>query len=347
MSVVLHVDTARWRAQQTTTMRQSPGLVPVVKGNGYGFGRDVLLAECRRLGEPDGAECSTDLVAVGTYHEANEALAVFPGGVLVLEPYRHPLHGRAPDVLDPRIVHTVADPDDVERIRRRHPAARVVLEGRTSMGRHGMSMPKLQGLLAQGVVVDGVTLHLPLGQGHAAEVRSWLDALPGVRQVFLSHVSPGELAELRRDYPDRSLRPRVGTALWLGDPHAAQLRADVLDVHRVVGTQRFGYRQHRVRGGHVLVVSGGTAHGVALQAPPAASTWRQRGIHVAEAALAAAARSRSPFTVGGRLAWFVEPPHMQVSLLHLPAGITPPAMGDTVPVRVRHTIAHPDEVVLT
>ena len=60
----------------------------------------------------------------------------------------------------------------------------------------------------------------------------------------------------------------------------------------------------------------------------------------------AAGRVRSPFTISGRATWFVEPPHMQVSLLSLPEGVTPPAVGDEVEVRVRHTTLHADAVVL-
>ncbi|MGB8380122.1 MAG: alanine racemase, partial [Dermatophilaceae bacterium] len=108
-----------------------------------------------------------------------------------------------------------------------------------------------------------------------------------------------------------------------------------------------GYRRRRLSQGHLVVVSGGTAHGVAMEAPTAAATVRQRAIAVAEGVMQAAGRVRSPFTVGGRFAWFVEPPHMQVSLLLLPEKVAPPQVGDTVSVRVRHTTLHADEVVLS
>ena len=38
MSLTLHVDGARWRAHLHGTLESMPGLVPVAKGNGYGFG---------------------------------------------------------------------------------------------------------------------------------------------------------------------------------------------------------------------------------------------------------------------------------------------------------------------
>jgi hypothetical protein len=38
MSLTLHVDGARWREHLLTTVGHHPGIVPVAKGNGYGFG---------------------------------------------------------------------------------------------------------------------------------------------------------------------------------------------------------------------------------------------------------------------------------------------------------------------
>jgi hypothetical protein len=123
-------------------------------------------------------------------------------------------------------------------------------------------------------------------------------------------------------------------------------RATVLDVHPVQLGDRVGYRQRRIlRTGSVLVVSGGTAHGIGLEAPVAATSSRQRAVSLARGGLDAAGRALSPFVVGGRQRWFVEPPHMQVSMLFLPAGATTPAVGDEVDVRVRHTITTFDRVV--
>ena len=52
MSFVLHVDGERWRAGHDRFVADHPGIVPVIKGNGYGFGRDLLCAEAARLGVP-------------------------------------------------------------------------------------------------------------------------------------------------------------------------------------------------------------------------------------------------------------------------------------------------------
>jgi hypothetical protein len=133
--------------------------------------------------------------------------------------------------------------------------------------------------------------------------------------------------------------------LWLGDRGAFDVRATVLDVHSVRRGERVGYRQRRVTGdGHVLVVSGGTAHGVGLEAPTAAATVRQRAIAMAKGSLDAAGLALSPFTIEGKQRWFAEPPHMQASMLFLPASVAPPAVGDEVGVDVRYTTTTFDKV---
>jgi hypothetical protein len=56
-------------------------------------------------------------------------------------------------------------------------------------------------------------------------------------------------------------------------------------------------------------------------------------------------RSLSPFWWAGKQRWFGEPPHMQVSLLFLPADVPPPAVGDELDVDVRMTTTHFDRVI--
>lgn len=48
MALTLYVDTARWRAHQKQITDQFPGLIPVCKGNGYGFGHERLCEEATR-----------------------------------------------------------------------------------------------------------------------------------------------------------------------------------------------------------------------------------------------------------------------------------------------------------
>lgn len=338
MSVTLHVDGARWRAALRRVVDERPGIVPVVKGNGYGFGRDVLCGEATRLG--------VRAIAIGTYVEAADAVAAFGRDVLVMEPFRAGVHSAHGAVADERLVHTVTSRDDLDALRALSPSARVVVEGLTSMNRFGTPVGQVADLAAAADAV-GVTLHLPLGTGHTAEIESFIDAAPGVLRWWVSHTSAAEVAQLRRERPGLELLPRVGTDLWFADPGAYQVRAHVLDVRRVDKRARAGYRQRPVGGGHVVVVSGGTSHGVAMESPAAAGSLRGQAIAVAEGVLEAAHRVRSPFTIGGVMPRFVEPPHMQCSLLALPDGVAPPRVGDTVPVRMRLTTAYPDEVVIS
>ncbi|MDV3220076.1 alanine racemase [Intrasporangium sp.] len=338
MTLTLHVDGARWRAAQAAATTAYPDLVPVIKGNGYGFGRDLLCAEAGRLGVP--------MIAVGTYAEVPGALGGFGGDVLVMEPFRAPIDAGLPDLANDRLVHTITAREDLDALRGINPSARTVIEVLTSMNRFGAPVARVADLLAA-AGGEGVTLHLPLGSGHVAEIGRVVEALAGVRAFFVSHTTSAELAELRRRFPDHRFAARVGTDLWLADRGAYEVRAHVLDVRPLAKGARVGYRQRPQPGGHLLVVSGGTSHGVAMESPAAAATTRGRAIAVAEGVLEAAHRVRSPFTVSGTMPRFAEPPHMQCSLLVLPDGVAPPRIGDTVPVRMRLTTAYPDAVVLT
>lgn len=337
MTFTLHVDGARWRAGMKGVLTSRPGLVPVVKGNGYGFGRDLLCAESARLGVPT--------IAVGTYVEVPTALAAFGRDVLVMEPYRAAIHAGLPALADRRLVHTITSRDDLEHLRGTEPAARVVVEGLTSMNRFGAPAARIGDLVAASEA-EGVTLHLPLGTGHVAEITSFVEAVPGTRRWFLSHVSASELTRLRSHYPEHEFLPRVGTDLWFSDRAAYEVRAHVLDVRPVAKGDTAGYRQRPLPAGHIVVVSGGTSHGVAMESPASAATPRSRAIAVAEGVLEAAHRVRSPFTVSGVMPRFAEPPHMQCSLLVLPEGVTPPRIGDSVTVRMRLTTTYPDAVVV-
>jgi len=341
VALTLHVDAARWRAHLAATVTANPGVIPVVKGNGYGFGLDLLVAECARLHGSAGV----GTIAVGSYAEAPVALGGFPGDVLVMEPYRPVIHAGLPFLGDGALVHTITHGPDLDDLSGRVGRPRVVVEGLSSMNRHGVPMdwlqPTLDALAPSELVA--LSLHLPLGFGHVAEVRQWVDRFD-VKQWQLSHVSAAEQSELRAAYPDHTFRVRMGTQLWLGDPGALAVRGHVLDVRHVSTGDHAGYRGKRLRAGWLMVVAGGTSHGVALEAPSGADSMRHRAVALAEGALEAVGRIRSPFRVGGHPTWFVEPPHMHVSLVVLPEGSTPPEVGDEVDVRVRNTTLHADAV---
>ncbi len=350
MPLTLRIDGDRWRAHLRATMDAFGGpsaLVPVAKGNGYGFGMAGLARRADWLG--------VDAVAVGTYAEVPEVLSRYGGDVLVMEPWRPFLQV----TYDPRVVHTVSRLRDLTVVGER-PGTRVVVEALTSMARHGMTRHDLaaaaDGVRRGRLRLEGMALHLPLAGDREPEAEEWAAVLEtsrlDTRTLWVSHLDPEQVDRLRADRPGLTVRPRVGTRLWLGDRGALRVTATVLDRHSVSRGERVGYRQRALtREGTVLVVSGGTAHGIGLEAPTPAGSVRQRATALARGGLDAAGLALSPFRVAGRQRWFVEPPHMQVSLLFLSRGAQhgdePPEVGDEVEVEVRYTTSTFDDVDLS
>jgi hypothetical protein len=341
MALSLYVETARWRAHQRSVLEAFPGLVPVAKGNGYGFGNQRLAEEATLLGAP--------MLAVGTAYEAAEAVEYFGGDVLVLTPYRI---GEDPVPLPGRVVRTVGSISGIRAL----VGTRIVVECMTSMRRHGILLQDVSKLVTalEDVRLEGFAVHLPLDRpdGHdpVAEVSAWVgrltDAGLPIPAVYVSHLSAKELQRLRGLYPDLSFRPRIGTRLWLGDHEALDCRGTVLDVTPVAKGDRYGYRQQKAPvDGHLVVVAGGTAHGVGLEAPKYMTGVTPRAKTLARAGLATVNRTSSPFSWSGRKVAFAEPPHMQVSILFLPGEIAPPAVGEELRATLRHTTTHFDRVV--
>ena len=347
MGFELDVDAARWRRHLATVAETSPGLVPVIKGNGYGLGRSLLAMETTALG--------LDTIAVGTYAEVPGALGAFAGDVMVLTPWR-PFFTDV--ILDDRVIHTLGRVDDVAALAASAPGARVLLEGETSMARHGLDRHELAAAVAAlgDLRVEGFAIHLPLSSlsgrgGNHGEAERWAAALEASQvdttTLYVSHLSPAEVSALAASRPHLDIRPRIGTSLWLGDLGALTVRATVLDSHLVARGEHIGYRQRAVpRDGTLLVVAGGTSHGIGLEAPKATAGVVQRGKSLAKGGLEAAGFSLSPFTIDGKQRWFAEPPHMQASMILLPASATAPAVGDSVDVAVRFTTATFDAVNL-
>jgi Alanine racemase, N-terminal domain len=371
MSFVITIDTPRWRAHQDqvrdSIAATGATLVPVAKGNGYGVGNVRLAAEARRLG--------ADSVAVGTVHEASAVLAAEAElDVLVLEPLtlRGVVVGDAWRALAEhpaaaRVIHTVASPEsatEIVALASPETPRRVVLEGLTSMRRFGMTEDEVAAAIttlaphiASGAIrLEGLALHLPIatpeeprigamamltsddsapqpvvvGSARVHEVVAWgllwpnllanLAGLSDAGSLWVSHLDDRECTQVREALPDVPIRLRLGTRLWLGD--RAALRA----------------------GGTVL--GGGTSHGVALTAPRPARNARQRAAAAGSGALEAAGRFRSPFRLpSGGQAWFLEPPHMHVSMLRIPKGTIPPPVGELLECDVRFTTVAPDAII--
>jgi alanine racemase len=358
MSLTLTVDGERWRRHLLATVERHPGIVPVAKGNGYGLTLGRLARRAQWLADhASDTGTPVDTIAVGTYDEVEPAATRYDGDLLVLTPWRP--FGAALD-LDPRtaarVVHTVSRVEDLADLRERHPQARFVLEQLTSMLRHGMTRRDLAAAadaLGQGRSgLRGVAMHLPLNTtSHLGEVTRLINdvvasGLP-TRTVFVSHLTGAELARLATSYPDFTVRPRIGTDLWLGDRGALSVTATVLDVHEVERGDTFGYRGRSApKHGHIVVVSGGTAHGIGLEAPTGDQSLKARAATLARGGLDAVGFVRSPFSIDGKQRLFAEPPHMQASMLFVPSGARVPRIGEDIDVRVRFTATDFDRVVV-
>jgi alanine racemase len=350
MTFDLVVDAARWHGHLDGLAAEVPGLVPVIKGNGYGFGRDRLIAESTRLQAPQ--------VAVGLYAEAIEARQSFAGDVLVMTPWRPYFTGAAVEAAlrDPQVIHTLSRLEDIAAIAiaANGNPVRVAIEGETSLARHGFDRHELAAVAAEvgTVTVEGLTIHLPFMPTNLAEADRWagqlLTSQLDTATFYVSHLTPTELAELRERRPELDIRARIGTSLWLGTLEPLSVQATVLDVHEVTRGERVGYRQRAMPAdGHLLVLSGGTSHGLGLEAPRAVTSPTDRAKRLARGGLEAAGFALSPFVVAGKQRWFAEPPHMQSSLVFVPSSVEPPAPGDTVSAAVRYTTTTFDSVLLS
>ena len=346
--VTLRLDGDRWREHLRTVAGATPGLVPVVKANGYGYGLARLAEESAKLG--------LDTLAVGMADEVAAVRDIFPGDIVILTPFAADNPVAVEVAVDPRVISTVSRLDDLDFLASLPARPRVLVEVLTSMRRHGVAATDLSRVapLLDRVGFEGWSIHLPLlPDGRYAEAerlaRAALGVAPGT--LWLSHLPAEEAEALARQLGGAGAAPvpvrlRVGTWLWLGDVSSRRATATVLDVHPVRRGERAGYRQRVTPAdGWIVVVAGGTSHGIGLEAPTPAATLRQRAIAVATGSLEAAGLALSPFTISGKKRWFLEPPHMQSSLLFLPRRTTPPAVGDELSVDLRLTTATVDHIV--
>jgi len=243
VTVFLTVRTAVWRSQIARTVAATDGLVQVVKGNGYGFGR-------LRLAEMAAEFCDT--VAVGTVHE----LAGLPDALtaVVLTPTL-----QAPATSDP--ILTVGRPEHLDALDAW--AGRVLVKLPTDLRRYGGSSSLIDSARTRGHEVVGVAVHPPIAGTDPDRIEQITSAIADVDPelpVWLSHLG---LDAYRSLPPDRAYRLRVGTSLWHGDKSALHLTADVLDVRAVSAGMTAGYHQATVAGdGHLVMIGAGTANGV-------------------------------------------------------------------------------------
>ena len=328
MTVRLTVPQAVWRQHVTTTAEAyGPALVPVIKGNGYGFGRPQLHRLAAELVGPLTSVC------VGNVHE----LADVPANVrpIVLTPTLVPPTGEDAAVL------TVGNTDHVEALRGCHGDVMVKLA--SSMRRFGATIDELPTLMRAvenlGLGVAGYALHLPLAgsdEDRVAEIAAWLPHLSFEHPLWISHLQPATMRALQAKYAPRSFKVRVGTALWHGIPKldALQLRADVLHTQPIGVGEIAGYHHTRAPfDGTLVVVGAGSAHGVS--ANDATSNDRPSG------------QALSPFHFARNRMALLERPHMHTSMCVVEAGALTPQVGDWVDVQRALITTHVEDIEWT
>ncbi len=374
MSFTLRIDSEKWHnhlhaVYQEIAVASGTPPVPVIKGNGYGLGQALLAAEAMNLG--------ADTIAVGTVFEIESITSVTEGDIIVLEPFDHRDTSAATQWWDisqkyfsGRIIRTIATPEALHQLLDGPGEVRIILEARSTMSRFGFSEDELLGALknekvrhamATGrIFVEGLSIHLPLEKtgpdAHAHEVMRWAGLWqsetavweghsPPAPMVWVSHCTDAELALVRDSLREVSVRMRVGTRLWLGDRSVLHAQATVLAVHPLSEGMKVGYRQRTgPKDSSVVILSGGTAHGIGLTAPSPSTSIRQRIVSLGTGALDATGRALSPFSIGGKQRWFVEPPHQHVSMVWLPNSTPLPRVGDHVPTEVRFTTSRFDSI---
>lgn len=244
VTIRLTVRTALWRSHVAQVVNDVDGLVPVVKGNGYGFGRVALARLAAEF---------TDTVAVGTVYE----LDGLPDSLhaVVLTPTL-----AAPPTTSP--ILTVGNSSHIEALTSW--PGRVIVKLGSSMQRYGRGPELIEQARAAELDVVGVSIHPPLAgdsNDHRREVVGLIDGIDSAIPVWISHLDPATYATL----PDsHEFRLRLGTALWHGDKAFLHLDADVLDVRPVVAGQPAGYGLQPLRcDGHLVLIGAGSANGVA------------------------------------------------------------------------------------
>ncbi len=377
MSFTLHIHGEKWQTHlqsvvKAVTSASGSSPVPVIKGNGYGLGQELLAATAMDLG--------ADTIAVGTVFEIESVVSITQGDIVVLQPFDPRDSGAAAKwweigekFYSGRIIRTVSNLEALIELATGAGGVRVILEARSSMLRFGFTEPELVGALANSeirsalaagrIFIEGLSVHLPIERSaldsHAVEVMRWAGLWeaetavwegysPPAPLIWVSHCTDSELATIRQSVSELIVRMRVGTRLWLGDRSALSAYGTVLAVHPVAEGVKVGYRQRSAgKNATLVVVSGGTANGIGLSAPSPTSSLRQRVTSFGIGALDATGRAMSPFKIGGKQRWFAEPPHQHVSMLWLNNESVLPQIGDHISAEIRFTTTRFDSISIS
>jgi alanine racemase len=292
VTVRLTVRTALWRSHIAQVAANVEGLIPVVKGNGYGFGR-------LRLAKIASEFCDT--VAVGTIHELQGLPPELTA--IVLTPTLSPPTSTIP-------ILTVGNEQHIEALNGWN--GRVTVKLTSAMQRYGRGPELIDQAQQAGLDVVSASIH-PSLTGSTADQRAEIFAaglaepsgIPADLPIWVSHLGPTSYASLPST---RQYRLRLGTALWHGDKSVLHLTADVLDVQTISAGSNAGYRLTPIEEeGHLVMIGAGTAQGVATLPD-----------------------GRSPFHFDQTRLALLEPPHMHTSMAFIPSGQSVPTVGDRV-----------------
>lgn len=370
MSLTLYLNRHDWFQHMKDVEEQFPDYIPVIKGNGYGFGNEFLADAAVRTGKKS--------IAVGTLAEARalDETHAFDEMLILTPVLKNPGYND----MGKNRVYTVGSVSQLKHLIDTFSQLmdqqqsiwsggeafqlQILIKCQSYMKRYGFSSEewaKVQSLIKEHsegerlqLVVKGYSIHFPREGMTAAQkekqIRNWIQlvnnqGLP-CEQMYVSHLSSEQYRILREEFPKIRFRIRLGTDLWLHDKSFFQTKTTVLDVKKIQKGERFGYKQTRAKKrGHLVFVAGGTANGVGLEAPAMMGSMRDRVKLTAFWFLHFTNRLLSPFTYQGKRIWFAEPPHMQTSVLFFPEGSKVPELGEELEVQLRMTTATFDQCV--
>lgn len=323
MTLDLHVDAVKWRAHLEKVREERSNLIPVIKGNGYGFTNALLAKEAQRMRLP--------YVAVGSVREISQVAENFSGTIILLTPSEGQ---QVP-------AGTLLTISSLTELKNLSSGQEFLLEIESPMHRYGIALNELPTALPllSSTYFKGFSIHLPIAQLEEGWLHTVLSILPRDAHIWISHAPKVE--RILRDFPHMTFHERVGTSLWLGAEKALTMTATVIDKHEVHGVA--GYQLRKIDG-TLLVVSGGSAHGVGLTAPSSDFSLLGRIKVVAKAYCEFFGILRSPYTWHGKSLRFFEPPHMQSSLLIFD-GKRAPEISDQLSLTLRNTTTYFDRIL--
>ena len=316
MTLRLSVDSVAWGRHISETAKSFEDLIPVVKGNGYGFGRLTLMPHAKKISRE---------IAVGTIFEAGDVPSECQA--LVLTPVGKEFADQKS--LPKNLILTVGSTKQVQNLRDNSWRGSVVVKLRSSMNRYGADAHELPAVLKAvqdaGLTQVGWSVHPPLdgtAQDHADEIAELISKNKSDLPWLTSHIDATSLVKLRAKFSGVKIRVRSGTHLWLGDKSMLKLTAEVLDIRQVNSGDIAGYRKTAItQDGVIAMVGAGTSHGVQL-----------------------VGAEQSPFHFKNLRLALVEPSHMHTSMVFVPTGQSAPNVGDVVDVQQPLTRVYPDTI---